>query len=607
MKVVAAALFDAQGRVLLAQRPAGKHMAGRWEFPGGKLDAGESEQAGLVRELAEELGIRVLDAAPCMRLVHEYAERAVELCFWHVSAWEGTVQPLDAQQLAWVEPARLTDWDILEADRPFVDLLGGVIVNARQGAHYAVRNPRTGEADHHFVAPSAAEVSADIARLRAAQPAWAERSLERRIDMLQRWRVAYLAALPDIVAALSLDTGRHLIATGEGHTIAAAIDRWCRMVPALATDAIQRSAVFPSISYRAQYVPHALVGVISPWNFPLSLAFIDAIPALLAGAAVYIKPSEVTPRWTIPVRRSIAAVPELAAVLHLEAGGAEAGEALVAGSDSVCFTGSVKTGRIVAQNAARHFVPAFLELGGKDPIVVTATADLERAAQIVLRASCSATGQACQSIERVYVDRRVAAPFVERLVAKAREIAINWPDIHRGTLGPFIWGPQAAIVEEQIRDAVAKGARVLSGGEIIDHGGKWLQPTVLVDVDHTMKVMTEETFGPVMPVVAYDTIDEAVALANDGVFGLSGAVLAGTIEEAELIGRRLDVGAVSLNDGALTAMVHEAEKNSFKLSGMGGSRMGPAGYLRFFRKKALIRQEGAAAGIEALAEENAAG
>lgn len=480
-------------------------------------------------------------------------------------------------------------------------------MNARQGARFDVRNPRTGEADHHFIAPSAAEVSADIARLRKAQPAWSRQTLDSRMEVLQRWRAAYLATLPEIVDALSRDTGRHLIAMGEAHSIAATIDRWCRIVPALAADTVQRSVAFPTISYRAQYVPHALVGVISPWNFPLSLAFIDAIPALLAGAAVYVKPSEVTPRWTIPVRRSIESVPELAAVLHVEAGGVEAGETLVANSDVICFTGSVKTGRLVAENAARHFVPAFLELGGKDPIIVTASSDPARAADVVLRASCSATGQACQSIERVYVDRKIAAPFIEQLVAKAKQVEINWPDMRRGTLGPFIWGPQAALVSEQISDAVARGARVLAGGEIIDHGGKWLRPTVIVDVDHTMKVMTDETFGPVMPVVVYDTIEEAVALANDGVFGLSGAVLAGTIEEAEAVGRQLDVGAVSLNDGALTAVMYEAEKNSFKLSGMGGSRMGPAGYLRFFRKKALIRQEGAAASIDMLAEEKAAG
>jgi acyl-CoA reductase-like NAD-dependent aldehyde dehydrogenase len=143
---------------------------------------------------------------------------------------------------------------------------------------------------------------------------------------------------------------------------------------------------------------------------------------------------------------------------------------------------------------------------------------------------------------------------------------------------------------------------VLCGGEILDHGGKWLRPTVLVDVDHSMAIMTDETFGPVIPVMPFDSVDEAVALANHGDFGLSAGVIAGTLEEAEAIGRRLDAGGISLNDGSLTAMCHEAEKHSFKLSGLGGSRMGAAGYLRFFRRKALIRQHGAPATLDSINE-----
>ena len=140
---------------------------------------------------------------------------------------------------------------------------------------------------------------------------------------------------------------------------------------------------------------------------------------------------------------------------------------------------------------------------------------------------------------------------------------------------------------------------------IEDHGGKWLRPTVLVDVDHRMQIMTDETFGPVMPVMAYDSVEQAIELANEGVYGLSAAVIAGSLEEAEALGRQIDAGGISLNDGSLTAFVHEAEKHSFKLSGMGGSRMGPAGYLRFFRKKALIHQTGAPATIDSICEQHA--
>jgi acyl-CoA reductase-like NAD-dependent aldehyde dehydrogenase len=174
-------------------------------------------------------------------------------------------------------------------------------------------------------------------------------------------------------------------------------------------------------------------------------------------------------------------------------------------------------------------------------------------------------------------------------------------------VGPLIFDRQADVIAAQIDDAVKRGAQVLCGGvvEIHDGGGCWVRPTVVVDVDHGMKLMTEETFGPVMPVMKFRTVDEAVALANDGVHGLSAAVIAGTLQEAEAIAVRIDAGAVSLNDGSLTSVMHEAEKNSFKCSGMGSSRMGPAGLTRFLRKKVLLRQTGKPATIDMFDESHA--
>jgi acyl-CoA reductase-like NAD-dependent aldehyde dehydrogenase len=470
------------------------------------------------------------------------------------------------------------------------------------GEPLAAVDPRTGAIDYRFVAPSDAELQQRLAALRAAQLEWRDSGLPARIETLRRWRAQLVAQQGEIIEALSVDTGRYAICVSEFQAVLGYIDRWTRLAPELALEHEGQSSTVPSISYRSQYVPYALVGVISPWNFPLTLAVIDAIPALLAGCAVCVKPSEITPRFAAPLARAIAAVPELAQVFAVIPGGRAMGEALVANSDVICFTGSVKTGRLVAENAARHFVPAFLELGGKDPLIVTATADLERATDVALRASVLATGQACQSLERVYVDRKIFAPFVERLVEKARKVELNWPSIHAGQIGPFIWARQAEIVAAQIADAVAKGARVMCGGQVEDHGGKWLAPTVLVDVTHDMAIMVEETFGPVIPVMPFDSVDEAVRLANEGVFGLSAAVVAGTLAEAEAIGRRIDAGGISLNDGALTALMHEAEKHSFKLSGMGGSRMGPVGYTRFFRRKALIRQSGTPVTIDMIDE-----
>jgi aldehyde dehydrogenase (NAD+) len=397
---------------------------------------------------------------------------------------------------------------------------------------------------------------------------------------------------------LTTDTGRHLLSVIEFDSLAPTIDRWCKLAPALLQEEEGQATYLPSIHFRSQLVPYALVSVISPWNFPLTLSLIDAIPALLAGCSVIIKPSEITPRFVAPLQQSLAAVPALQNVLAFVLGAGATGAALINEVDAVCFTGSVKTGRLVAESAARNFIPAFLELGGKDPALVMASANLEQAATTVLRASIVNTGQACQSLERVYVQATIYEAFVEQLVALAEQVTLNYPDLHHGQLGPLIFARQAEIIREQLADAVSKGAKILCGGAIEPHGGGlWIRPTVIVNVNHTMQVMTEETFGPIIPVMPFATIDEAVALANDSEYGLSASVFAGSEEEALTIARRINAGAISINDGSLTGVMHEAEKNSFKLSGLGGSRMGAAGLLRFLRKKALLVQTGQAAAI----------
>jgi len=317
---------------------------------------------------------------------------------------------------------------------------------------------------------------------------------------------------------------------------------------------------------------------------------------------VIVKPSEVTPRFIAPLMVALAEVAQVP-LLIIEGDGAT-GAALVPLVDFIAFTGSVATGRKVALAAAAAMIPASLELGGKDPMIVLASAEPASAAATALRASVVNTGQACQSIERVYVARAIAAPFVDALVAGARAARLNHPDIAVGDIGPFIFTQQAEIVQAQIDDAVAQGARVLAGGRVETlGGGRYLRPTVVTGVTPDMALMREETFGPVIPVTIFDTVDESVVLANMGAFGLSAAVIAGTAHEAEAVAVRLAAGAVSINDGALTSMVWEAEKSSFGASGLGPSRMGDSGILRFFRRQALIRQSGTPLPLAAYAED----
>lgn len=470
----------------------------------------------------------------------------------------------------------------------------------------AVRNPRTGETDHWITPPSAAELRRQCAALREAQVAWAARPLDARIAVMRRWADLIERNAAAIGDAETIDTGRHKLSHQVPHMVVGGIRGWCDSAPRIIEGALLRgkSTIYPDVTFDSQLKPFALLGVISPWNHPFLLATLDAIPALIAGCAVLIKPSEIAPRFIAPVNDTLKDVPELAAVLRFVTGDGATGQALIENVDALCFTGSVNTGRKVAEACARRFIPAFLEMGGKDAAIVTASADLDRAATAVLRSSVFATGQICFSTERVYVQESVHDEFVRRLVDKSNQLELSYPDPRRGHIGPFILGRQAAIVDEHIDDALARGARLAAGGKSEQlGGGMYMRATVLTDVTHDMKIMTEETFGPVTPVMRYRDEAEAVRLANDSDYGLSAAVIAGDEAEARRIGEQLDAGAVGLQDAGITiAILRDAEKNSFNLSGLGGSRMGPNGLLRFFRKKAMMVNHAAPADMMGLGE-----
>lgn len=466
-----------------------------------------------------------------------------------------------------------------------------------------VRNPRTGAFDYELDAISAEELARVVARLRASQPAWEKLGIEGRAAIMRRWADVVEAQAPAIIAALAQDTGRYTISRNEVNGIAKKVRRLCATAPAYLATTEEASRIAPAVSFRAQYVPFQLAGMISPWNFPVTLSLIDALPALLAGCAVIIKPSELTPRFIEPFRATVAAVPELANIFEVIGGDGEAGAALVEAVDMVCFTGSVATGRKVAAAAGRRFIPAFLELGGKDPAIVLAGADIDRAADAILRQAVVNTGQVCLSIERVYVDRAILAPFLDALVTRAQAVELNDTDIRSGHLGPIISSAQADILRAHLDEAVAAGATVHCGGRIEERGGAWLRPTVISGVTHAMRIIREESFGPIIPVMAFDEVDEAVALANDTEFGLSAAVFAADETTALAVAERIEAGGVSINDAGLQSLTTEAEKMSFKSSGLGGSRMGKAGFMRFFRKKALMIQRGPVRDIDEFREQ----
>jgi acyl-CoA reductase-like NAD-dependent aldehyde dehydrogenase len=451
-----------------------------------------------------------------------------------------------------------------------------------------VTNPRTGAVDHWIVPPTATELDQTASRLREAQVEWASQSVDERVAALGAWHAALAARRDELVAVLTNDTGRHHESVMEVDAVLGSVQRWAAQAPALLAEQEPRRAAIPMIAVHQGLRPYPLVGVISPWNFPFLLSVIDAIPALAAGCAVLIKPSEITPRFVEVVEQSLRDVPALDGVLSYVVGDGTTGAAVVDLVDLVCFTGSVATGERVAARAADRLIPAFLELGGKDAAIVLASADLDRASSAILWGGTANAGQSCQSIERVYVEASVVDDFVDQLVAKARAVTLAVPGPTDGHLGPIIAPRQVGIIQSHLDDAIAKGAQVQCGGVIETHdGGAYLRPTVLTGVTHDMLVMTEETFGPILPVMVVPDVDTAVALANATVFGLSGAVF-GDQAAALDIARRLDAGGISINDAALTALVHDGEKHSFGRSGLGGSRMGPAALRRFGRRQAYL-------------------
>ena len=341
--------------------------------------------------------------------------------------------------------------------------------------------------------------------------------------------------------------------------------------------------------------PYPLVGVIGPWNYPLGLALLDAIPALIAGCAVLVKPSEVTPLTVAEVARAWSDEVGGPPVLRAVNGGPEVGTAVVDAVDFVQFTGSARTGREVMRRAADRLTPVRLELGGKDPMIVLADADLERAANGAVWGAMFNSGQTCVSVERVYVEAPVHDEFVERVAAKVRALRQGPDDRgHRADVGAMATPAQTAIVERHVADAVAKGATVLTGGSGQRTGGNWFAPTVLAGVTHDMLCMREETFGPTLPIMRVADGDEAVRLANDSDYGLSASVWSRDRERARALARRLECGAVNINDVAANLVNFPAPMAGWKSSGIGSRLGGAAGIRKFCRQEAIVDTRAAA-------------
>lgn len=455
----------------------------------------------------------------------------------------------------------------------------------------SVRNPRTGEIDYKITPTTISELQEYCTSLQAGQKNWNSMGLSGRVDVLQKWKDALNRNKDEIMDAIVADTGRLSESIREFENIGKWIDRWSEVAQDIMTDkqAIQ-SRHSPTMQMKQETVPYQLVGVISPWNFPMSLSTMDMIPALLAGSSVIVKPSEVTPRFIEPIQKSINEVPELASVLQYVVGAGDVGEQMINEVDLIVFTGSEKTGRKVAAQAGQNLIPAYLELGGKDPSIVLKSADIESAVRGILFGSICGVGHQCFSTERIYVDEQIHEAFVQRLVEEAEKINLAYT-IGEGHIGPIIFDKQADIIHDHLEDAKSKQGIVECGGEIERRGDSyWIRPTVLTNMNHSMKIMKEETFGPIMPIMSFSTVEEAIALANDSNYGLSASVFAGDADEAYEVAIQLHAGGVSINDaGVLPFVITEApEYSAFNCSGLGESRFGKTGLKRFLRNQLIL-------------------
>src|ERR671910_93414 len=423
----------------------------------------------------------------------------------------------------------------------------------RTGTTLEVENPATGEVIATVPKLGAEEVRALVDRARAAQPAWEALGTDGRGEVLLRARRWLGENSERVIETIVSETGKSWDDAEFSEVVYAvqALGFWPRVAPEYLGDEEVETAN-PFVRGRrlvVRYAPRGVVGVIGPWNYPLTNSFGDCIPALAAGNSVVMKPSEITPLTSLLMAEMLADSGLPQGVFQVATGDGETGAALIDEVDFVHFTGSAETGRRVMERAARTLTPVGLELGGKDPMIVLADADLERAANAAIAYGMGNAGQTCISIERVYVEEPAHEEFVRLVTEKAAALRTGRPEGPGAVdLGAIIFPPQLDLISSHVADAVEKGATVMTGGEPADGPGRFYEPTVLVDVDHSMLCMTQETFGPTLPVMKVGDAEEAVRLANEGRYGLQASVWTRDVGRGEELARRIEAGACCVND-----------------------------------------------------------
>ena len=436
-------------------------------------------------------------------------------------------------------------------------------------------NPATGEILRELECAGEEEVQAVVERARAAQAGWAEMGLRRRIAVLRDFQEGLYIKKSEIAAAITREVGKPLVEALVTEVLVV-LDAARFLIDnawgLLRDEPVPHGNLVTKLkSGWLVREPHGVIGIISPWNYPFSIPATETLAALVAGNAVVLKPSELTPLVALELAALLhaAGVPE--DVFQVVVGEGPAGAALLRSPiDKLVFTGSVATGKRIAAAAAERLLPVVLELGGKDPMLVLDDADVDVASSAAVWGAFVNAGQACLSVERCYVHRSLYEAFAKACAEKTRQLrAGNGMDAHTD-VGPMIQERQVRIVEAHVEDAKARGARVLAGGKRLPElGVNFYAPTVLADVTHDMRIMREETFGPVLPVMACESDDEAVRLANDSEYGLAASVWTRDGKRGERLARRIHAGTVMVNDVISCFGISEAPHGGVKASGVG--------------------------------------
>ena len=436
-------------------------------------------------------------------------------------------------------------------------------------------NPADGSIVGRFPVMDTAQVQAAVERARAAQPEWNRLGIRKRLQILRRFQRLLHANKTQVAHLISREAGKPEVeALLTEVLVVLDVVRFLRKhaYDALRPEVVPHgNPILKTKRGRLLREPYGVIAIISPWNYPFSIPATETLAALAAGNAVVVKPSEFTPAAATELARLLhqAGVPE--DVFQVVIGEGPAGAALMgAPIDKVIFTGSVATGKRIAQAAAQRLLPVVLELGGKDPMIVLEDADVDVASSAAVWGAFVNAGQTCLSVERCYVHRSLYDKFLVACVEKTRKLRVGEGTDPEVEIGPMIHQGQLQIVEAHVNEAKAMGARVLCGGErLAQLGPNFYAPTVIAEVNHSMRLLNEETFGPVLPVMPFDTEDDAIQMANGSEFGLAASVWTKSRGRGEAIAKKLHAGTVMVNDVICGFGISEAPHGGVKASGLG--------------------------------------